>query len=238
LGAAAASAAVLSLALGAGTASAVDYPASGGLGAIADGQFDCGGAGANRDVTFNVSGFSGTFTNISATVTISHVTVGDVGAVLIPPSGLIPTVFHRPGHPVINVGHVSNLIGTYTFSDLAPANPTLDAAAASVGADEVVPNGSYRPSVPSGANNPWMPVLSSLPDVNGTWTLRFNDYCESGTGSVSAATLTIASPSDPDPPGGGGQPGGSTKKKCKKKGKGKAATAAKKKKKCKKRKKK
>ncbi|HEV7769956.1 MAG TPA: hypothetical protein VGO66_04760 [Solirubrobacterales bacterium] len=44
----------------------------------------------------------------------------------------------------------------------------------------------------AGVNTLITPTFAALPSPNGTWTLRFRDGGQGDTGSVSAATLTIA----------------------------------------------
>lgn len=208
---AASAVALLSLAGSASAASFAANPAS--LGPIPDGS-GCGTTyGANRDVTFTVSGVASPIQSIAVSMTLSppHTWVGDLSVALIAPGGSpSQAVFHRTGaSSPTSVGYGANVAGPYTFSDTAPASPTWWEAAFA-NAASTIPSGSYRPSTPGedlsgggGANTLFLPVFSAA-TPNGTWTLRFRDKCSNETGSVSAATLFL----DGAAAGGAGTLGG------------------------------
>jgi len=239
--------ALLSLAGSASAASFGANPAS--LGAIPDGlAFDCSGSsgvyGADRDVSFTVSGVSLPITNVAVSMTLdpAHTFVGDLSVALKSPDGVgITTIFERTGvtGPTGN-GHASNVAGPYTFSDDAPALPSWWEAAAVTGGPAAIPSGAYRASFPGQQATP-TPGLSYLltpawagyfaatnANPNGTWILRFRDKCGGETGSVAAATLTLDGTSAPPTATSTGQRAAALKK-CKKKKSKKARKKCKKK---------
>jgi subtilisin-like proprotein convertase family protein len=164
-----------------------------GTGAIPDGPAP-GVCGANLDVTFAVTGVSSSLTSVSVDFTLTHTWVSDLTIQLIAPDGTTHLIMS-------NVGNAdgSDLNGTYTFIDSAGGG--IWAAASSVGQTTAIPPTSYRTQQagPSGNLNPGPPFTSlnasfaglSVANINGTWTLRFNDCAEDDTGIVSAANLTL-----------------------------------------------
>lgn len=170
------------------------------LGAIPDGPSTCAAYGANRDVTFTVTGISGTVSNVAVNMTFGtpHTWVGDLDVRLIAPNAVEHVIFSRTGATSATAtGDSSDAAGPYTFVDSAPASPTWWAAATAAGAAVAIPTGSYRTStagevVGGGANTLITAAFSALGTAaNGTWTLRFRDHCSLDTGSVTAANLTI-----------------------------------------------
>jgi hypothetical protein len=169
-------------------------PAS--LGGIPDGPAACNAYGANRDVTFTVTGISGTVSNVAVNFTIApaHTWVGDLDVRLIAPNAVEHVIFSRTGATTATgAGFSTDAGGPYTFADTAPASPTWWGAAAT----NPIPSGSYRTSTPGevvggGANTLMTPTFAALGGAaNGTWTLRFRDHCSADVGTVSAANLTI-----------------------------------------------
>jgi hypothetical protein len=161
---------------------------------------------ATRDVTFTVTGMTGSITDVSAGFTTAFVSgsagprhpwVGDLDVRLLGPGGTpSQTLLSQTGSTTATgCGDSSNALGPYTFSDSAPASPTWWGAAAAV-ADVAIPSGSYRASTPGGvvgggANTLITPTFASLANPNGTWTLRFRDTGEGDVGTVTAASLSI-----------------------------------------------
>lgn len=159
--------------------------------------------GPPRDVTFNVSGITGALSDISLSITMDHIFIGDLDVVLAPP-GVVPgdpgsfVIFSLVGAPDANPwGDGSDLNGTYVFEDSAPNN--LWVAAAAVGDPTVIPPDDYRTSEPGptpspAANTSLLTAFGGLTpaEINGTWTLRFRDGFIDFTGSVSAASLTLS----------------------------------------------
>jgi hypothetical protein len=163
-------------------------PAS--LGAIPDGPAPCGTEGPPRNVTFTVTGITGPLTDVRINFTASpaHTFVGDLDVNLISPGGTAQRfIFTAVG----NGNEDSNVAGPYTFHNGAPAAPTFWAAATA--AATTIPSGEYRASDAAGANTDLLAAFSGLStaQINGTWTLRFTDFCPVDTGSVSAANLTL-----------------------------------------------
>ena len=172
-------------------------------GAIPDGPAACNAYGGNRDVTFAVTGVSGTITNVAVNITLTpgHTWSGDLDVRLIAPGGAPEhVIFSRTGATTATAaGDSSDAAGPYTFSDAAPASPTWWAAAAAeaTGAAPVPAGSKYRTSsagevAGGGANTLITPVFAALgAAANGTWTLRFRDHCSADTGTVASANLTI-----------------------------------------------
>jgi len=175
-----------------------------GTGAIPDGA----GAGpANYgpplDVTFNVSGITGSLTDVSVSMTLTHTWMGDLDVVLAPP-GVVPgdpgslVVFSRVGAVGAgDAGDSSDLAASYVFTDAAIDN--FWTAAASVGGAGIVPGGSYRTSVAGpttapAADTSLLTAFGALTpaQINGTWTLRFRDGWVADPGTVSSASLTLS----------------------------------------------
>ncbi len=161
-------------------------------GDIPDG--DCAGPG--RQVQFNVTGITGPITNMRVSLTAAHTWVGDVDVVLIAPNG-------TTGHPIflytnpgnVEAGDSSDLAGTYNFYDQATGNWWQAAAAAN--GTTAIPPGDYRTTNETGAQTLITPVFATLANPNGTWILKFNDCGIDDAGTVSAATLTITTSSQP-----------------------------------------
>lgn len=174
------------------------------LGAIPDGPAACNAFGGNRDVTFTVSGMTAPLTGVSVNLTLApaHTWAGDVDVRLRAPGGAPEhVIFARTGAATATAaGDSSDVAGPYDFIDSAPAAPTWWAAAAAEATGAApVPPGSYRSSTAGevaggGANTVITTTFAGLttPQINGVWTLRFRDHCSADTGSVSAATLTLA----------------------------------------------
>ncbi len=198
----------------AGSASAGSFAANpASLGGIPDGFSSPGTCvyGANKDVTFDVSGVTLPITNVAVTLTLSpaHSAVGDLSVVLFSPDGVgNTTLFQKTGaFAPQERGLEANVAGPYTFSDGGAAAWWL--AAAATDTLDPIPSGNYQISYPGGGPSPpagdsllmtpiWASYFAGGPNPNGTWTLRFRDHCAIGTGSVAAATLDV-SPATPSP---------------------------------------
>ncbi len=157
------------------------------LGAIPDN--DCTGPG--RQINFAVTGISNPLSNVRVGFTGTHTYVGDLDVRLTAPNGTTSaTIFTFTGSDVnSSFGDSSDLGGTYTFFDTAPAN--WWAAAAAVGPTTAIPPGGYRSSDANGANTSLDPVFAGLANPNGTWVLRFNDCSQGDTGTITDATLSL-----------------------------------------------
>jgi hypothetical protein len=180
-------------------------PAS--LGLLPDHVAGCNATGATpRNVTFTVSGVSGTVSNVEVSnLTFGapvHSWVGDIEAVLIAPNGASHTVFGRTGETTATgCGDSSNAAGPYNFTDAAATPPSggwWQAAAAETSGTAPVASGTYRTTNigGAGATNPMPPTtmnasFTGVTNANGTWTLRLSDHGGGDTGGVSAATLNI-----------------------------------------------
>lgn len=155
------------------------------------------------NISFNVTGLSGTPTAISVSMTATHTWVGDLTATLVAPNGTSHVLFGRTGTTSANTfGSSSDLGGTYVFNDAATGTNWWAAAVT----NPVAP-GSYRTTQPGpqpAAN--FSPVTSidtsfaGVTNPNGTWTLRISDNAQGDTGSVTAASLTLVGGTPPPPP--------------------------------------
>jgi subtilisin-like proprotein convertase family protein len=183
-----------------------------GVGAIPDqpgADTPCQTPGPPLNVQFAVTGLTANVQSLSVSVTLTHPYAGDVVASLIPPSGgngFVLFGYVGSNSTVGNAifGDSSNLGGTYVFSDAAPATPTFWQAAATAGAADNIPSGSYRTTTIGGtAAGGTVTSLNAAfagltpAQANGTWTLRLTDGCNTDTGSVSAAVLDITTATAP-----------------------------------------
>lgn len=189
-------------------APAATFPADAGtLGAIPDGLNPCWspGVGAPRNVTFTVSGITGSVSNVDVSTGFggpNHSFIGDVQAVLIAPNGTSHTLFGRTLATTSTAfGDSSDLgAGPYIFSDTAPAPPSGGwwQQATAAAATAAMATGTYRTTNSGGAGavNPQPPTsintaFAGVTNANGTWTLRLTDGCNADTGAIAAASLTI-----------------------------------------------
>lgn len=189
---------------------AATFPANAAtLGAIADGAgvTQCGSNGANRDVTFTVSGITGAPSNVEVSMTLTHTWVGDVTATLIAPNATQKVLFGYTGSTTAaGCGDNSDLLGPYNFKDSAAAPPFggwWQSATAATGLVALT-SGDYRSTNLGGvgAVNPQPPTnltaaFAGVANSNGTWILRLTDGGVGDTGAISAATLTVVSAAAP-----------------------------------------
>ncbi len=150
---------------------------------------DAGGDNNPLLVRFQVSGLTGSITNVRLNTNLTHSYIGDLDAVLIAPDQNIQApVFIFTNPEGLNAGDSSNVNGVYNFYDTAPGNWWM--AAGTVGGDAIIPPGDYKPSDGTGAassfNNTFAPT-----SPNGTWFLFVADYGEGDVGSVNSASLVI-----------------------------------------------
>jgi len=160
--------------------------------------------GVPLDVTFPVSGVSGSLTNISVALIWAHTWVGDLDVVLAPP-GVTPgnvgsfVIFSRVGAIDAPLsGDSSNINGAYRYQNAATLN--IWTAAAAIGDDEDLAAGDYRtvaagPAAIPAAATDFTAAFSGLTpaQINGTWTLRFRDRGLADVGSVNLANMTLTS---------------------------------------------
>ncbi len=172
-----------------------------GVGSIPDSPVS-GTFGPPRDVSFSVSGIGGSITNISLSMTMTHTWVGDLDVVLAPP-GVTPgntgsfVIYSRVGATTAGGGgDSSDLGGTYVFANSASDN--IWTVADGLGSTDTIPAGSYRtvaaaPSAIPAASTYFTAAFSALTpaQINGAWTLRFQDRGAADVGTVSAAALTL-----------------------------------------------
>ncbi len=170
-----------------------------GVGPIPD-TTTTGTFGTPLVVNFAVSGVSGNVTDVSVDMTMTHTWIGDLDVVLASPGGTRSLViFSRVGTTTATGnGNLTNLGGTYSFSDSATAN--IWTASTSTNTDLVVPAGAYRTTGAGGAGQTNPAPFTSLnttfggltpAQANGTWTLTFRDRGAADVGTVTAANLTV-----------------------------------------------
>jgi len=185
------------------------FPASpSSLGAIPDSDLTSPTCQNNsttfRDVTFTVSGLSGTVSHIGVSFSASHTYLQDLEVSLRGPGG-------TPSHLLFSAtGTTSTAVGTcagsandlstantYTFADTAGSNWWTTAATNPVptSTNRTVVTGIGGTTNPPATTSLNMAFFSAAP--NGTWTLRFRDRGAGDTGTVTAASLTIVTIGDP-----------------------------------------
>lgn len=137
-------------------------------------------------ITFNVTGLTGTITDVNFTLTdFSHTFPNDVLFLLVGPTGANVMLYGRAGTgaDVVSVTYVIDQQASQSFSGT-----------------NINPSGSYKPTsftseslftpAPSG------PYGSSLDGFNGTnpngaWSLYIDDFASGDFGSLASATLSI-----------------------------------------------
>jgi subtilisin-like proprotein convertase family protein len=177
-----------------------NFPANAGtLGAITDATTGCGTTpGPYRLVTFTVAGLTRPVSAVKIAMTVNHTWVGDLDVQLVAPGAQTHTIFSRTGAtPTLACGDNSNVGSTYTFHDRAvpPSGGWWQAATAAADTANVAA-GEYRTTVAGPVANPaaatvMNTVFAGIPG-NGTWTLRIRDVSNLDTGSITGATLSIA----------------------------------------------
>lgn len=161
-----------------------------------------------RDIHFDVTGMRAPIAGASVDFTMypEHTWIGDLQVFLIAPDLTTFTIFSRVGQQQESGdnGDSSRLSGTYTFSDNATNN--MWSAAATGGGSYLIPEGSYRTQFAGPFGNDGVgpdettlnTAFMNVANPNGVWTLRFMDCAQADTGSVSAANLTLLSPTAAD----------------------------------------
>jgi hypothetical protein len=174
------------------------------LGAIPDNPgAGCGAyAGAiAKDVTYTVTGISGTITDVrvSATYSPAHTWGGDLSLELRSPGASPLTKFihrNRGSTTATGCGSANDLAGPYNFFDTGLT--TFNTVAGTP-----TPAGDYQANTPCGVAGcgtatPITPTFASLGSgANGTWTLQILDGGAGDIGSISASVLTITTAGPP-----------------------------------------
>lgn len=181
-------------------------------GAVAD-LYGPGPGGAIPDATMdNTAGSQGVLTSTISASNVasptiaslngveltftSHSWVGDLVAILTAPNGDNVHLFSRVGADMAGAsfGDTSNLAGLYRFEN---TGASFAAAAAAVDTMTAVPPGTYARSSNAGAIAP-----AADPDdysvfvgdnLNGTWTLKIEDWAVLETGTLTSWCLDITS---------------------------------------------
>ncbi len=162
--------------------------------------------GPPLDVKFNVTGLSGTVSNVSVNMNLNHGFVGDLTVTLIAPDGVSHPIFSRTGAPCIDCfGSGVDLDGVYTFTDSATANWWEAAFAARNLRPSIIPPGSYRTTAPGPQPTAQFSPVTEMNrafrnvSANGIWTLRITDNTAGSIGMISAANLTLSATTTPPP---------------------------------------
>ena len=148
--------------------------------------------------------------DVTLSITLTHTFIGDLEAVLESPNGSAKLrLFDRPGYRKSgNLGHSSNLNGTYTFDDFAADD--LWATIAPLDTSGTLASSTYRTSTRSRVVHGTFTAQSSsggcatylsgafggLPpgSVNGTWKLKLYDHGGGDVGVVSQVLLSVNYP--------------------------------------------
>lgn len=187
---------------GSNDAPAASFPAASGLGAIPD------NSPAGTNVTYNVSGITGSPANISINMDLTHTWVGDLNVTLSAPGGSPSHVIFAGTGKVTatSFGDSSDLAGLYNFTDTA-AGTNWWAAAAAVGATVPIPTGDYRTTQagpqPAANFSPETSIntaFAGVANANGTWTLNISDNAAGDVGTINASTLTMSGGAPTGPP--------------------------------------
>lgn len=170
-----------------------------GAGPIPDrGVAGCGQPeGPARDLSFSVTGLTGTTTEVVVDMNIAHTWVGDVNVTLIAPDASSHVIYRATGSTTATgCGDSDDLVGVYAFGDAFAGNWWAEGDT-----DDPMAPGNYRTS--SAGATAGGGAITSINDAfagidpNGTWTLRFNDQGGGDTGSVAGANLTITTAGAP-----------------------------------------
>jgi subtilisin-like proprotein convertase family protein len=163
--------------------------------------------GTPLNITFNVTGITGSVTNVAVSLAGTHTWMGDLSVTLIAPNSMSHVIFARTGATVASgevpesYGQGDDLQGgTYNFADSNTSPPSGGwwQEAFSGDANHVMTPGDYRTTA-SGGDGAISPApatsmnaaFAGIVNANGTWTLRITDGCAGDAGNISAATLTI-----------------------------------------------
>jgi subtilisin-like proprotein convertase family protein len=156
---------------------------------------------APRVINFAVAGITGpNVSRVTVDMTLTHSFVGDLSVTLAAPGGAPSLVIYRfvGATTATSFGLGSDLSGLYSFADAATGPNFWTAAAVNP-----VATGAYRTTASGGAGQTNPPPVTSLnttfvgvtaAQANGTWTLTFLDCAQGDTGTVTAANLTILTP--------------------------------------------
>lgn len=149
------------------------------------------------EISFNITGASGSTNNVELSMTATHTWVGDLRVELFAPNGTSHVIFSRTGQVGTGVGDSSNLGGEYKFSDAATGTGWWEAAAIG-GTNDIIPPGAYRttaagPQTTAGTSpaTNMNAAFAGVSNPNGTWVLKISDFASGDTGAVSAACLKI-----------------------------------------------
>lgn len=155
--------------------------------------------------TINVSGLSGTITDVNVTLTnINHAFPDDIGVLLVSPTGTAVTLMTDAGGGAVQ--GFTNVTITYD-----------DGALTSVPDEGPVPSGSYKPTqgtsdllsdphladfagpAPAGPYNTTLAALNGL-NPNGIWNLYVDDDTAIDGGSINNGwSVTITTSAVPEP---------------------------------------
>lgn len=178
--------AVLILCSSAIHSSAAVYNGSGGP--LVD---DPGEGWGTAEFPIAISGTGATVQSVNAVVltNLTHTWIGDLQLTLLAPDGTL----ERLASP--RDGEDSNFNGTYTFV-VDPSVPTLDEATEPLGDGDNLPSQSLAIATYGfGANGPrtTYDIFDNKP-LDGTWTLRIEDFGGGDTGALGSWSLDVTVP--------------------------------------------
>lgn len=175
-----------------------------GVGAIPDGG-TYPGPGTPLDVQFAVTGMNGPLTDMSVDFNVGHTWVGDLRVTLTSPGGLASrTIMSGINNTGTTNSESSDVVTANNLAFNNAATGDIWAVAAGLGSAAAIPAGAYRTTDhdAAGAFTDLLAPFSALTsaEINGTWTLRFEDMESIITGSVTAANLVLTGTSTPTAP--------------------------------------
>ncbi len=118
--------------------------------------------------------------------TSGHTYVGDLIGTLSGPGGSI-VLFDRPGFPATAFGDSSNLANVYIWAN---GGADFSAAAANVGNNAIVANGTYSAQAGDNSFRSFATTFNGS-STAGLWTLNISDNAGSDTGGIVGWTLNI-----------------------------------------------
>jgi subtilisin-like proprotein convertase family protein len=152
-----------------------------------------------------VPSLAGSNIQVGVTFNTAHTWVGDVILTLTGPNATAVDLIRRCGSSTAaGTGDSSNLLGTYTFTDVA-ANRVIDIASTGDTAFNI-PVGSYRATTNSFNGNGTPTFSGETPTVlngsfgavgNGDWTLFYSDNVAADYAAIDAWTLQFVPVPEP-----------------------------------------
>lgn len=136
------------------------------------------------DVTFNVSGITGGITSVGTDFNASHTFVGDLVVTLIAPNNVRQHVLFSRYGGTRELSSANN----YAFTDAATVSWFTR-----VTQGDPIPGGQNRTIVNTATVTSLNQAFAGLTpqQINGTWTLRFDDQAAQDSGPITVKNLTL-----------------------------------------------